>query len=510
MSNSKITVDPLTRIEGHLKVEVELEGNTVAEARCSGTLFRGLELIMAGRDPRDAPILTQRICGVCPQAHATASALALDEAFGIGEQVPENGRLLRHIMLGANFLQSHILHFYHLAALDYVDVTPVKDYGGTDSDLLSVKEFIGRGSLSPFLPRYEGDYRLSEDENVALVKHYLEALEARKNAHELLALFGGKMPHQCTVTVGGVGTQVTTDSIVAALSYVRNIEEFVDRAYVPDVVSLAGAYPDYLRIGAGCGRFLSYGAFGGADGALFDSGVVEVGGEVADLSPDRISEQVASSYYAEESAADSPFESATLPDAEKSGAYSWLKSPRYDGQPSEVGPLARVMVSCARGNARVKAAIDQACRQTGLEIGQLNSTLGRHFSRALETRLVADAMKEWILALQPGRPCNIKVEVPESGRGAGLTDAPRGSLGHWVTIEGGKIKNYQAVVPTTWNGSPRDAGGTPGPIEQALQNETIEDVDNPFEIGRVVRSFDPCLACAIHVIGGTTMTLPVH
>ena len=188
MSKSTITIDPVTRIEGHLAVRVEQEDGLMTQARCSGTLFRGLEIILQGRDPRDAPILTQRICGVCPQAHATASARALDEAFGLKDRIPPNGALLRDIMLGANFLQSHILHFYHLAALDYVDVTAVKDYTGNDSHLLSVKDFIGRGSLAPFVPRYEGDYRLSAEENMAAVKHYVEALEARKNAHELLAI----------------------------------------------------------------------------------------------------------------------------------------------------------------------------------------------------------------------------------------------------------------------------------------------------------------------------------
>jgi len=512
MSKSTITIDPVTRIEGHLAVQVEHEGGATTQARCSGTMFRGLEVILGGRDPRDAPILTQRICGVCPQAHASASAMALDQAFGIADRVPPNGALLRDIMLGANYLQSHILHFYHLAALDYVDVTAAAQYGGSDSDLLAIKDFLARGHLEPFVPRYEGDYRLSVPENIEAVKHYVEALEARRIGHELLALFGGKMPHQCTVNAGGVGTQVTADRVVSALSYVGRIGEFVRRCYIPDVLLVAERYADYAEIGAGCGRFLSYGGLGPPGAALFAGGVLEAGAEVEDLDPDRISEHVNSSYYAPESAAASPYESGTVPEPEKEGAYSWLKSPRYDGKPCEVGPLARAMVSYARGCEKVKGAVDALLSRTGLEPAQLNSTLGRHAARALEADLIAQAMVEWICALKPGEPCNIELEVPKSGQGAGLVDAPRGSLGHWITIEDGKIRNYQAVVPTTWNGSPRDSQGVPGPIEQALENEKINDPENPYEIVRIIRSFDPCLACAVHVVGrkgGLRIEMPV-
>jgi len=501
MSKSTITIDPVTRIEGHLAVHVECEDGLITHARCSGTLFRGLELVLGGRDPRDAPILAQRICGVCPQAHATASAMALDEAFGITEQVPANGRLLRDIMLGANYLQSHILHFYHLAALDYVDVTAVKDYGGSDSDLRAVKSFIAGGHLAPFVPRYEGDYRLTSDENLAAVKHYVEALEARRSAHELVAVFGGKMPHQCTVNVGGVGTGVTADKIMRALSYARHLAEFIERCYIPDVLLVAERYPDYLEVGAGCGRFLSYGAFDGMGEPLISRGVVEAQGEAVELDRNSISEQVASSRYAEASVGATPFESSTVPDADKEGSYSWIKSPRYDGQPCEVGPLARMMVCCARNNATVKPTVEAALRSAGLQLAQLNSVLGRHACRALEAKIIANAMQQWLMNLKPGEPCTLKVQVPDSGRGAGLVDAPRGALGHWVTIEGGRIKNYQAVVPTTWNGSPRDAGGVPGPMEQAIENEKLRDADNPFEVVRIVRSFDPCLACAVHVLG---------
>ncbi|MHC5034415.1 MAG: nickel-dependent hydrogenase large subunit [Planctomycetota bacterium] len=495
---SRITIDPVTRIEGHLRVDLEEQGGRITEARCSGTMARGLELIFRGRDPRDIPILAQRICGVCPQAHATASALAMDDAFGIKDQIPPNGILLRDIMLAANLLQSHVLHFYHLAALDYVDVTAAADYGGGDPDLKAVKDFIGRGVLEPFVPRYEGDYRLSKEQNLAAVKHYVRALEVRKNCHEMLALFGGKMPHQCTVNVGGVTTQVTTDKLAAALTYGREVAEFVEECYIPDVLMVAGAYPDYAEVGQGCGRFLSYGLF--SEEELFLAGQFDLAEDRASqLDAAKITEDVKNSYYADGADGLHPSEGRTEPEPAKEGAYSWLKAPRYDGQPCEVGPLARMVVSYKSGSAEIKEAVDGLCGAAGLELAGLNSTLGRHAARALETSIVARKVQDWILKLQPGEPCVLKVEVPDKGTGAGLTDAPRGSLGHWVTVKDGKVGNYQAVVPTTWNGSPRDSRGVPGPIEQALENDAINDTDNPFEVVRTIRSFDPCLACSVHI-----------
>ncbi len=495
---SRITIDPVTRIEGHLRVTVECSDGRVSEARCSGTMARGLEVIFRNRDPRDIPILAQRICGVCPQAHATASALAMDDAFGVKDRVPPNGRLLRAVMLGANFLQSHVLHFYHLAALDYVDVTAVADYRGNDADLAAVRDFIDRGVLAPFVPRCEGDYRLSKDENVAGVQHYVSALQVRKNCHELLALFGGKMPHQCTVNVGGVTTQVTRDKVAAALSYAREIEDFVRRVYLADILMLAKAYPDYLEIGRGCSRFLSYGAF--QDEGLFVAGKFDAEkDQLCPLDPDKITEDVLHSYYADECGGLRPSVGRTEPQPGKEGAYSWVKAPRYDGEPCEVGPLARVAVGLKAGSKRISDAAQSFCRQAGIEPSALNSTLGRHAARAVEASIIVRRLQDWILELQPEEPCVIAVQVPEAGSGRGLTEAPRGALGHWVSIEGGKVANYQAVVPTTWNGSPRDSGGVPGPIEQAIQGSPVNDPDNPFEVVRTIRSFDPCLACAVHV-----------
>ena len=499
MSKSTISIDPVTRVEGHLKLEVEQEDGSVTDARCSGTMFRGLENIMCGRDPRDAPMLAERICGVCPQAHATAACSALDEAFGISDDIPPNGRLLRNVLLAANVLQSHILHFYHLAALDYVDVTAAADYDGDDEALRSVKNFLDRGALEPYVPRYEGDYRLSEEENLAAVRHYAQALDFRRDAHELLALFGGKMPHQCTAVPGGVGTEVTADKKTKAFSYVSDIRDFIQRAYLPDVKLVARRYPDGFEIGSGCSRFLSYGGFATPDEDLFTGGVAWPDGDVEEFGISNLREHVARSYYTNECAGNPQGEADTQAQPGKEGAYSWLKSPRYRGEACEVGPLARAVVGYRKSAEPLKGRLEDFLAEADIAVEQLDSALGRHAARALEAQMVAERLEDWIGELEPGEPASISVEVPDEGEGLGLVAAPRGALAHWIRIRGGEIDGYQCVVPTTWNGSPRDAVGIPGPIEQALEGTDLEDAENPFEVVRIVRSFDPCLACAVHL-----------
>ena len=501
MGKSTISIDPVTRIEGHLKVEVEQQDGRVQQAWCSGTMFRGLENIMCGRDPRDAPMLAERICGVCPQAHATASCQALDEAFGVADSIPPNGQLLRNVLLASNVLQSHILHFYHLAALDYVDVTAAGNYSGSDEDLCSVRDFLERGTLEPFVPRYSGDYRLSDEENLQAVKHYAQALHARRWAHEMLAIFGGKMPHQCTAIPGGVGAQVTEDKKLKAMSYVTDLQDFIDRAYLPDVQLVAERYPDGFDIGAGTSRFLAMPGFADEDGQLFCGGVVHPDGTAEAFDSDKVREHVAHSYYADDCAGAPTGGGKTEAQPEKEGAYSWLKAPRYDGQPCEVGPLARAVVTHALGDGPFKQELEGFMETTGLGAEQLNSVLGRHAARALEARVVAQRLAKWIGDLEAGEPCAAHVgeEDRQTGEGLGLVAAPRGALAHWVRVEDGKIAGYQAVVPTTWNGSPRDEADVPGPVEQALQGTPLRDVENPFEVVRIVRSFDPCLACSVHL-----------
>ena len=505
----KIIIDPVTRIEGHLKIEAIVEGGEVKEARSSGTLFRGIELILRGRDPRDAQQLTQRICGVCPTGHATAAALNLDSAFGIADKIPDNGRILRNLILGANYLQSHVLHFYHLAALDYVDVTAAAGYEGSDTALNSVKRFIERGELGPFVPRYEGDYRLSPEVNRQAVAHYVQALDIRRKAHELSALFSGKMPHNVGIVPGGVTEAPTVDKIASFLWRLNEIRDFIDNVYLPDVLAVAGSYGDHFEIGRGCGDYLAYGVFD-MDGREADltkrdrflpSGTVSA----ADLKPNaldaaKIREEVRHSWYADSSSGRNPSQGETSPQVGKDGAYSWLKSPRYDGQVYEVGPLARMLVAYARGQEGAKALIDGALAQLGAPVTALLSALGRHAARALEAKLVADAMADWVLQLKPGEPVCADYELPDEAEGMGLTEAARGALGHWVSVKDGRIASYQCVVPTTWNASPRDDRGQPGPIEQALQGVKVRDEENPFELVRIVRSFDPCIACAVHLV----------
>jgi hydrogenase large subunit len=504
----KITIDPVTRIEGHLKIEAMVEDGEVKEAKSTGTLFRGFELILRGRDPRDASQLTQRICGVCPQTHATASVLCLDSAFSIADKITDNGRILRNLLLGANYIQSHVLHFYHLAALDYVDVTKVADYEGNDPTLKSIKSFISRGALGPFAPRYEGDYRLPDEVDRAATSHYVQALEMRSKAHEMLALFGGKMPHNCATVAGGVTEHPTIDKITSFLWRINEIREFIDSVYVPDIVAVAEAYPDYFEIGAGCGNLLAYGAFD-LDGKeadylkrqrLLHSGTVSADLKRGEVDAGKIAEYVKHSWYEDSSTGRYPGDGETAPQPGKDAAYSWIKAPRYDSTVYEVGPLARMAVNYVDDDSTVKGLVDPVLSHFGAGPSALFSVLGRHAARALECKYVADSMADWVLQLKPGEPVYADYAIPDQASGMGLVCGPRGALGHWIQIEDAKIANYQCVVPTTWNASPRDDAGNPGPIEQALLGTKVRDEKNPFEIVRIVRSFDPCLACAVHVI----------
>jgi hydrogenase large subunit len=519
-----IVIDPVTRLEGHLKIEAVVEGGVVKEARSSGTLFRGLEIILRGRDPWDAQFLVQRICGVCPITHAMAATLSLDSAFGIADQIPDNGRIIRNLIQGSNYIQSHILHFYHLSALDYVDVTKVADYTGNDPALASVRGFAKRAlaagdlnMLGPFYPRYEkGDYRLPDDVNLEAIRHYVQALDMRRLAHEMAAIFSGRMPSNVGIVPGGATETPTVDKITNFLWKLQQLRQFIDGVYIPDVLAVAGVYPDYFGIGKGCANLLSYGVFDLETKEkdllkrrrLFASGRtsaadVMAGLPLKEVDASKIAEYVKSSWYKSPTGL-YPGDGQTDPDPGKSDAYSWLKSPRYDGEVYEVGPLARMVVGYVAGDSAVKSLVDYALDKLGatghLEV--LFSVLGRHAARALDCKLVADNMADWVLQLKPGESTYVehRAELEQEGQGMGLWDGPRGALGHWISIKNHKIENYQCVVPTTWNASPRDDNNTPGPMEQAIEGTAIKDEANPVEIGRIVRSFDPCLACAVHLI----------
>ena len=503
----KVVIDPMSRIEGHMKVETVVDGGVVKEAEVSGTLFRGFEIFLKGRDPWDAARLTQRVCGVCPAVHGNAAAQCLDMALGVTGRVPHNGRIIRNLLLGANFLQSHILHFYALAALDFVDVTAVADYDGNDPDLISVKDFIARGALAPFVPRYEGDYRLPKELNVACTKHYVQALRMRALAHEASAVFGGKMPHDVGTVPGGVVGGPTTDKIMAFVSKVKAIQEFTVNVYIPDVLAVAQAYPDYFEIGKGVEDYLAWGAFDEdmhvdvtRRQRYFPNGVI-IDGRLSPADPAKVYEHVAHSWFKDECAA-KPSDAETVPDADKATAYSWLKSPRYDGRPMEVGPLARTFVAYLAGNKGCKQEVDAVLSILGAGPDALKSVLGRHAARAIECKRLCGIMTQWALSLKPGEPCCVPAKVPNQGVGHGCVDGPRGALGHWLKVDEKKISRYQLVVPTTWNACPRDANDVPGPMEQALLGTKVKDTDNPFELARIVRSYDPCLACAVHVLDG--------
>ena len=471
-SMTKLTISPVTRIEGHLKIDVDVEGGKVVDAKSTGTMFRGFEIILKGRDPRDASQITQRICGVCPTAHGTASVRCLDNAFGV--KPPTNGRIMRNLIFGSDYLMSHILHFYHLVALDYVK--------GPDTE--------------PFIPRYEGDYRLDPKTNKVAVEQYLKALDIRQKCHQLMALFGGKAPIAYGLIAGGAPEIPTLDKMVSFQWRLKEIKEFIDGTYLPTVYLVAGAYKDLFSVGAGCKNLISFGVFPLDDDEktfLLKPGTYTQGKDLP-LDQTLIREYVKYSWYQDKTTGLHPSKGMTEPEFDKKGAYSWVKAPRYRDLPHEAGPFARMWITnpVLSKHANKFLGIDEKKEIRFRDLGdKAFSILGRIAARAEETKLVADAMEKWILQLKPGTPSNVKAEIPKEAMGFGLTEAPRGAVGHWISIKDQKIDNYQVVAATIWNASPRDDKGLLGPIEQALIGTPVPDIKNPFNVVRVVRSFDP-------------------
>lgn len=471
----KIAIDPITRIEGHLKVELVVEDGVIREARSSGALYRGLEQILVGRHPLDAQKITQRICGVCPLAHSTAASLCLDDALDL--DVPPNGRLLSALILGANFLHNHILHFYHLALPDYLDP------GGLPAGLA--------GFLSPGASPQ--DWRGTREERERLGQDYLAALTMRRKAQELVALFGGKMPHDMAIVPGGVTYRPTFGDVEAFRFRLGELRDFIERTYFPDVLLLAKTYPDHFALGR-THSFLSYGGFPEADGTpTFPAGVI-LNGEATPFRPAEITEEVAHAWYAGDGG--KLGESFPMPQVGKQGAYSWIKAPRFRGEPCEVGPAARLLVGLEFGSEPLRAAVEEGMRAAGVRVEELGSVAGRHLARAIEARYLGAKLAEWLEALDLRKPIAVPFKIPAEGQGVGLAEAPRGAVGHWIKIKGGKIDHYQVISPTTWNASPRDDRGKPGPLEEALSGTQVEG-DGLALAGRIVRSFDPCLACAV-------------
>lgn len=502
----KIDLGPITRIEGHLNVRTTIDNGVVTDAQCRSEMFRGFEIFLQGRDPLDAQQITQRICGVCPYAHAIASSYAQENAYQI--QATANGRIMHNLIQGANHLYDYLLHFYQLSALDFVDVTAVLQYTGKDAELLTVKQWV-QAELSrnkafpaaPFLPRLSGKYITDPELNVGALKHYLEAMELQKKANRAAALFGGKFPHSTAIFPGGCSQEARIDLIVAYQSLIKEVREFIHSKYIPDVVAVATTFPEYWKIGASKGGFLSFGLLpfspDQSGKQLFAPGVLFDGkAEAVDLT--QITQDIKYAKYSSLSGL-TVQDSAIVPQPKKDGAYTWSKAPRYGGRMLEVGPAARVLVDYHQGNnLALKELVNKYASIAQITPNELNSVLGRHLSRALQAAIIADFLLDETERLDPGAPTMADIVVPKSGEGFGVTDASRGGLLHYIRIEDYKIAKYECVVPTTWNASPRDDKGQPGAMESALIGTTVETPEEQIESVRIVHSFDPCIACAVH------------
>ncbi|MBT3309770.1 MAG: nickel-dependent hydrogenase large subunit [Gammaproteobacteria bacterium] len=560
--SERIVVDPITRIEGHLRIEAQMDGDKIGSAYSSGTMVRGIENILKGRDPRDAWAFTQRICGVCTLVHGIASVRAVEDA--LNWEIPANAQLIRNLMIGAQYVHDHVMHFYHLHALDWVDVVSAlsadpkatselaqslsgwpKSSPGYFSDIQKrVKGFVESGQLGIFSNAYWGHpaYKLPAEANLMAVAHYLEALEWQRDVVKIHAILGGKNPHP-NFLVGGAPVAISTedtgntalnmDGLLTIKSVIEKMQTFVDQVYVPDTLAVAGFYKDWFAKGEGVGNFMVMGDFPAKGNNDTDSFLVPPGIIMnRDLSTihdfdlndsSQIREYVAHSWYDYSGGKDEglhPYDGETnlnysgpKPpyahlDVDKS--YSWLKSPRWKGMPMEVGPLARVLVMYAKGHEQTVELANYALKTLDAPLEAMFSTLGRTAARTLETKIFADNMMDWYGSLV----ANIKAgdlsthnqklwdpaDWPSEARGVGFTEAPRGALAHWIVIKDQKIDNYQAVVPSTWNAGPRDDKNQPGPYEAALEDRhTMHDPKQPLEILRTIHSFDPCIACAVHV-----------
>jgi hydrogenase large subunit len=565
MSAQTIVVDPVTRIEGHLRIEAQFDGSVITQASSSGTMVRGIEIILRGRDPRDAWAFAQRICGVCTLVHGIASVRAVEDALKY--TIPANAQLIRNLMIATQFVHDHVMHFYHLHALDWVDVVSalkadpkatsalaqsISNYArsspGYFADVQSrVKGLVESGQLGIFANAYWGNalYKLPPEANLMAVAHYLDALAWQRQVVQVQTIFGGKNPHPNVLVGGapsaisvhaGAGTGSTAVNLVGLQKVAELIEQmrrFVDEVYLPDVLAIASFSKDWFKTGEGTGNFLTYGDFpamGSQDpktflvprGAILGRDLSHI--QEVDLTADQgIQEFVAHSWYDYQGGKDTglhPYKGETqlnysgpappYQHLDTSASYSWLKSPRWKGNAMETGPLARILMLYASGHEPTKDLADKALAQLGLPLEALFSTMGRTASRALECKILADAMPQWYSGLMANiaagdvRTFNETLWEPSTwprhAQGVGFVEAPRGSLAHWIVIDDGIISNYQAVVPTTWNAGPRDAAGTEGPYEAALKGQSVQDPKQPLEILRTIHSLDPCLACAVHVI----------
>lgn len=555
----RIVVDPITRIEGHLRIEAEIQNGKIVDAYSSGTMVRGLEIILKGRDPRDAWAFTERACGVCTTVHALASVRTVEDALGIA--VPPNAELIRNLMFCAQYMQDHVVHFYHLHALDWVDVVSalkadpkktsdiaqsISDWPNTSPKYFGdvqkrIKTFVESGQLGIFANGYWGHpaYKLPSEVNLLGVTHYLEALEWQKEIVKVHTIFGGKNPHP-NYLVGGVpcAININEENAINAerLAYVGTLldqaYEFVNKVYIPDLLAIASFYKDWGAIGGGLTNYLAYGDLptnGYADvkkfkfprGVILDRNLNEVH-EVDGKDVKQIKEFITHSWYEYKEGNNAglhPWEGETnlnytgpKPPYEflnVENKYSWLKTPRWKGNPMEVGPLARMLVAYASGREEVKEVVDSALKQLNVPVQALFSTIGRDAARGLETKLIASWAKEFYRDLLnnvkngDSRMFNNEKWKPETwpseAKGVGFSEAPRGALAHWIVIKDKKIDNYQLVVPSTWNASPRDDKGKRSAYEASLIGTPVANPEQPLEILRTIHSFDPCIACAVHL-----------
>ncbi len=522
----RIVIDPITRIEGHLKIEVEVENGVVTNAWSSGTMARGWEVLLKDKDPRDAPWITSRVCGVCEGVHTIASAQCLDAAFGTF--VPEAGRLMRNLFCAGMYMHDHFIQFYVLSALDYLDILAVTKYQGHDPGLLAIKDKITalaeKGDTSPFTPRYKPDeYCVTDPETVTtLVSHYLKAVELKAKSQQMLNYICGVQPHPNAITAGGCTATPTQEELFRFRELWQEQVDFVNNVYLPDVLAV-GTGPLLPLATAGLGNtggnYLCYPIFpqtnaataadipfGGSD-HLIGGGAI-TGGALNPAQPvdyNQVTEAVQYSWYNYPPGVDSlhPAVGVTEFNVHKEGAYSFLKAPRYGGQAMEVGPLARGLVN------QYPALMDLVGK--GVKPG----AIARHACRAIESKQIGEAGLAWVDRLTElaiaGPLIGMKDDSPpQSGSGMGVWDAPRGALGHWMELKDHRIGNYQLVVPSTWNAGPRDENGTLGPYEASLIGAPVPDTENPLNIVRIIRSFDPCLACAVHLIDPETNDIKVY
>jgi [NiFe] hydrogenase large subunit/hydrogenase large subunit len=555
---TRIVVDPITRIEGHLRIEAEISNGRIVDAWAGGTMFRGIEKILKGRDPRDAWYFTQRFCGVCTTVHSIASIRAVENALAI--KIPPNAESIRNIIMGIQNVQDHVIHFYHLHALDWVDITSAlkADPAKTASLAASIsdwplnstsyftgvqdklKAFVAKGRLGPFANAYWGHsaMKLPPEANLMATAHYLEALEWQKDIIRIHAILGSKNPHPQTFLVGGMAIPIDLDSqnalnadkLAEIAKLLKKAKEFVEKVYIPDLLAIASFYKDWAAIGGGVGNYLSYGEFPDpVSGKQFYPQGIILGKNLSKLLPvdqKKVAEYVDRSWYDYSGGQGKglhPFDGES--EAKYSGPkppyknldtdrkYSWVKAPRYEERPMEVGPLAKLLVAFAAGHKETKDAVTLVLKHLNVGPEALFSTLGRTAARGIDCLITAQQLPIWLQQLEDNvAKGDLRIHEqskwdpstwPAEAAGYGWHEAPRGGLGHWIKIKDKQILNYQAVVPSTWNASPRDHKGQRGPYEEALIGTPIADPNRPVEILRTIHSFDPCLACAVHLLDAT-------